>query len=52
LLRDRKLSLVDVAFACGYADQSHLSRFFKRFVGVSPGKYRGDFIGAGTDMRG
>jgi AraC family transcriptional regulator len=40
LLRDRKLSLTEVAFACGYADQSHLSRFFKRCVGMSPGKYR------------
>lgn len=43
LLRDRKLSLADIAFACGYADQSHFARFFKRFVGASPGKYRGDF---------
>jgi len=51
LLRDRKLSLVDVAFACGYADQSHLSRFFKRFVGVSPGKYRADLLGVSADMR-
>lgn len=51
LLRDRKLSLVDVAFACGYADQSHLSRFFKRFVGVSPGKYRGDFVSVAADIQ-
>ncbi|ABR90908.1 transcriptional regulator, AraC family [Janthinobacterium sp. Marseille] len=42
LLRDGKLSLVDIAFACGYADQSHLARFFKRFVGVAPGRYRKD----------
>ena len=42
LLRDRKLSLADIAFACGYADQSHFARFFKRFVGASPGKYRVD----------
>jgi AraC family transcriptional regulator len=40
LLADRKLSLADIAFACGYADQSHFARFFKRFVGVTPGKYR------------
>ena len=52
LLHDRKLSLVDVAFACGYADQSHLSRFFKRFVGVSPGKYRADLLGFSVDMQG
>jgi AraC family transcriptional regulator len=40
LLADRKLSLTDIAFACGYADQSHFARFFKRFIGASPGKYR------------
>lgn len=40
LLADRKLSLSDIAFACGYADQSHFARFFKRFVGATPGKYR------------
>lgn len=40
LIGNHKLSLVDIAFACGYADQAHFARFFKRFVGVSPGRYR------------
>jgi len=29
----------DVAAACGFADQPHLTRVFKRAVGVSPGRY-------------
>jgi AraC family transcriptional regulator len=40
LLRDPHLSLIEIAFACGYADQSHLARFFKRYVRMSPGRYR------------
>jgi AraC family transcriptional regulator len=40
LLRDRQLPLSDVALACGFADQSHFTRTFTRFVGVSPGAWR------------
>ena len=39
-LRDDRLSLMDVALACGFADQSHLTRVFTRMVGVSPGAWR------------
>jgi AraC family transcriptional regulator len=39
-LRDGRLSLLDVALACGFADQSHLTRVFTRIVGVSPGAWR------------
>ncbi|NEP16422.1 MAG: AraC family transcriptional regulator [Leptolyngbya sp. SIO4C1] len=31
--------IVEVAGATGFADQSHLTRHFKRFVGVTPGQY-------------
>ena len=31
--------LSEVALAVGFADQSHLTRFFKRIVGVTPGRY-------------
>lgn len=40
LMCDPQFTLLDIAFACGYSDQSHLTRFFKRYVGVSPGHYR------------
>jgi AraC family transcriptional regulator len=39
-LRDGRLSLRDVALACGFADQSHLTQVFTRLVGVSPGAWR------------
>jgi AraC family transcriptional regulator len=39
-LGDRGLSLSDVAAACGFADQSHLTRVFTRMIGVSPGAWR------------
>jgi AraC family transcriptional regulator len=32
--------LTEIALACGFADQSHLNRYFRRIVGVSPGLWR------------
>jgi AraC-like DNA-binding protein len=34
------LSISEVAALTGFADQSHLTRHFKRFVGLTPGAYR------------
>ncbi len=31
--------LVDVAAACGFADQSHMTRHFKKTYGLSPGRW-------------
>ena len=31
--------IVDVALSCGFYDQSHLNRVFKRCMGVTPGAY-------------
>jgi len=39
-LSDTGQPLVDVSYQTGYADQSHMSRFFKEATGVSPGVYR------------
>lgn len=32
--------LCDIALACGFADQAHLSRVFRRLVGASPNQWR------------
>lgn len=32
--------LLDIAVRCGFADQSHLTRVFKKHVGATPGHYR------------
>ena len=40
LLRDPKLSLLDIAIACGFGDQSHFSRAFSKMTDLSPGIWR------------
>jgi AraC family transcriptional regulator len=40
LLRNQKLSMIDIAFACGFADQSHFIRCFKEFIGLTPKDFR------------
>lgn len=35
--------LLDIATRCGFADQSHMTRVFNRYVGVTPGRYRARF---------
>jgi len=40
LLLASRLSLVEVANKCGFADQSALNRSFKRILGESPGQWR------------
>ncbi|WP_164019748.1 helix-turn-helix transcriptional regulator [Pyxidicoccus trucidator] len=34
------LPLAEVALACGFADQSHLTKQFTRTLGITPGDYR------------
>ena len=42
MLSTRK-SLSEIALNCGFADQSHLTRTFRRMVGVSPAAWRRTF---------
>lgn len=40
LLAHSQTPLAEIALACGFSDQSHLSFLFKRYMGVSPSKFR------------
>jgi len=40
LLPDENLSLTEIAFQCGFADQSHFLRCFKKINGTNPSYYR------------
>lgn len=40
MLRDSPLGLAEIAAACGFADQSHLTRVFTRLTGSTPGHWR------------
>jgi len=40
LLSNRNMPLKDIAYLCGFASQSHLSRVFRAFTGFPPGEWR------------
>jgi AraC-like DNA-binding protein len=40
LLSNKKKSLTDITFECGFSDQSHFIRCFKEIIGISPLAYR------------
>lgn len=40
LLARTRQPIVEVALACGFADQSHFTKHFHRAYGVAPGRYR------------
>lgn len=40
LLTDTSLALAEIALACGFVDQSHLTRTFAKIEGCTPGRWR------------
>jgi AraC family transcriptional regulator len=40
LLLEGKISLAEIAFATGFADQAHFTRTFSRAIGCSPGAWQ------------
>ena len=43
LIAEGRLPLADIAYICGFSSQAHLTRWFKRIVGATPGAYRAAF---------
>lgn len=42
LIAEQQTPLADIADACGFADQSHMTRVFKSITGMAPGALRRD----------
>ncbi len=40
MLQQPDIPLIDIAIECGFSDQPHFSRLFKRFEGMTPKQYR------------
>jgi AraC family transcriptional regulator len=40
LLRTTDDGIADIAFACGFANQEHMTRLFRQYLGTTPGAYR------------
>jgi AraC family transcriptional regulator len=40
LLKQRNLSIVDIAFQCGFNSQSHFTRCFRKWTGITPKAYQ------------
>jgi AraC family transcriptional regulator len=40
LLAHSQTPLAEIALVCGFSDRSHLSFLFKRYMGLSPSKFR------------
>jgi transcriptional regulator GlxA family with amidase domain len=44
LMRETRMPLSQVALACGFADQAHFSRMFRRVAGTTPREWRRDNV--------
>ncbi len=42
LIKQGSLTLAEVATACGFSDQTHMTRAFRQLLGTTPGQYRQD----------
>jgi len=40
MLQDKKYTLYQVAYYCGFSDPSHFNRCFRKITGLNPSEYR------------
>ncbi|HEX4269452.1 MAG TPA: AraC family transcriptional regulator [Steroidobacteraceae bacterium] len=52
LMTSTDQQLTEIALICGFADQSHLNRSFRRVLGVSPGRWRRTNVQTSFKSRG
>jgi len=43
-MREEGAAIPDAAFDAGFADQSHLCRVFRRYMGVAPSVFRKNLL--------
>lgn len=44
LLLENDMPLIDIAYSCGFADQSHFNRLFKRHTGTTPAEFKRSLV--------
>jgi AraC family transcriptional regulator len=40
MMKNKSMRLIDIAFACGFSSDAHLSRVFRQVTGATPSEYR------------
>ena len=45
MMQDERLGLTEIALSSGFANQHHLSRIFRKLVGMTPSRYRANLPG-------
>lgn len=51
MLRNKTLSIAEIAFACGFSSQSHFTTLFRRMTGATPAEYRHPLFSAGAERK-
>jgi AraC family transcriptional regulator len=44
LLEQKETALADIAVACGFSVQTHMTDNFRKHLGITPGEYRRSFF--------